>query len=77
MSRILQSPVETKRVVIRKRAGFKPRIVLVTGVEMSKGLSLARMFYEAGHDVIGAGFSKYACGKKSKAVRKYSFDLDV
>lgn len=35
---------------------FKPRTVLVTGVGMTKGLALARNFYLAGHNVIGADF---------------------
>ncbi|KAM3082885.1 hypothetical protein ACMFMF_002534 [Clarireedia jacksonii] len=38
---------------------FRPRTILVTGVGMSKGLSLARTFHRAGHTVIGADFEPY------------------
>ena len=51
-----------------------PKTVLVTGVGMSKGLALARTFYQAGHRVIGADFEPYGvavCGRFSKALSKY------
>ena len=35
---------------------FYPKTILVTGVGMSKGLAIARAFYQAGHRVIGADF---------------------
>lgn len=41
---------------------------------MTKGLALARLFYEAGHDVIGADFEPYGvpvCGRYSRSLRKY------
>ncbi len=41
---------------------------------MSKGLTLARMFYKAGHNVIGADFEPYAipaCGRFSKALDRF------
>lgn len=41
---------------------------------MTKGLALARLFYEAGHDVIGADFEPYgvrACGRYSKSVERF------
>ncbi|KAK3722540.1 hypothetical protein LTR37_002532 [Vermiconidia calcicola] len=47
---------------------FTPKTVLVTGVGMSKGLALARSFYEAGHNVIGADFDRNASGRVSKAI---------
>lgn len=40
----------------RATAGFQQRTVLVTGVSMTKGLTLARAFYLAGHRVVGADF---------------------
>ncbi|GAB7359249.1 hypothetical protein MBLNU230_g5906t1 [Neophaeotheca triangularis] len=54
---------------------FQPRTILVTGVGMSKGLALARLFYTAGHNVIGADFEPAllptACGRTSKALRAF------
>ena len=41
---------------------------------MSKGLALARAFYLAGHNVIGADFQPYGippCGRFSRALRKF------
>ena len=58
----------------RRSPAFRPKIVLVTGVGMSKGLTLARMFYEAGHTVIGADFEPYAipvCGRFSRALKRF------
>ncbi|KAI9840264.1 MAG: hypothetical protein M1837_001799 [Sclerophora amabilis] len=51
--RIIRSK-DVARDQIRASPTFCPRTILVTGVGMSKGLSLARAFYEAGHHVIGA-----------------------
>ncbi|KAM0165706.1 hypothetical protein ACHAQE_002247 [Botrytis cinerea] len=51
-----------------------PRTILVTGVGMSKGLSIARSFYRAGHRVIGADFEPYyipVSGHFSKSLRKF------
>lgn len=45
--------------------------ILVTGVGMSKGLALARIFSAAGHEVIGADFSPFACGRVSRSMRSY------
>lgn len=53
---------------------FRARTILVTGVGMSKGLTLARMFYEAGHKVIGVDFEPYeilVCGRFSRALSKF------
>lgn len=45
------------------------KIILVTGVGMTKGLALARAFYQAGHRVIGADFEPgFACGRFSTAL---------
>ena len=53
---------------------FEPKTILVTGVGMSKGLTLARQFYAAGHNVIGADFEPiYAPnpGRVSKTIQKF------
>ncbi|KAK4696225.1 hypothetical protein P7C71_g1655, partial [Lecanoromycetidae sp. Uapishka_2] len=53
---------------------FHPRTILVTGVGMSKGLTLARSFYLAGHNVIGADFEPYGipvCGRFSRSLHKF------
>ena len=51
------------------------RTVLVTGVSMTKGLTLAREFQKAGHRVIGADFAPFgwipAPGRFSAAVDKF------
>lgn len=44
------------------------RTILITGVNMTKGLALARHFHLAGHRVIGADFSPLACGRWSRAI---------
>ncbi|EME78144.1 uncharacterized protein MYCFIDRAFT_168658, partial [Pseudocercospora fijiensis CIRAD86] len=48
-----------------------PKTILVTGVGMTKGLSLARNFHLAGHRVIGADFDKFGIGRFSCAVEKF------
>jgi hypothetical protein len=50
---------------------FKQRTILVTGVSMTKGLVLARLFHEAGHRVIGADFTPLACGRFSISLSKF------
>ncbi|RDA90815.1 hypothetical protein CP533_0501 [Ophiocordyceps camponoti-saundersi (nom. inval.)] len=47
------------------------KTVLVTGVGMSKGLCLARLFHRAGHRVIGADCSALSLGRISVAVDKF------
>ncbi|OAL38082.1 hypothetical protein AYO20_02534 [Fonsecaea nubica] len=73
--RVFPSKVISNREAARHRdASFTRRKVLVTGVGMTKGLALARLFYEAGHDVIGADFEPdgaWACGRVSAAVGKF------
>lgn len=54
--------------------GFQSRTILVTGVGMTKGLVLARLFYEAGHNVIGADFEPngaLVCGRVSKSLKNF------
>jgi catechol O-methyltransferase len=58
----------------RRRPSFRPKTVLVTGVNMNKGLALARTFHEAGHDVIGADFEPYGIpipGRFSRSLRRF------
>lgn len=53
---------------------WRPRTILVTGVGMTKGLTLARLFYQAGHNVIGADFESHGalvCGRVSKSLSKF------
>ncbi|KAK5122378.1 hypothetical protein LTR85_003962 [Meristemomyces frigidus] len=54
---------------------FEPKTILVTGVGMTKGLALARIFYAAGHNVVGADFEPMpiptACGRTSKALTAF------
>jgi len=54
---------------------FQPRTILVTGVGMTKGLALARLFYVAGHNVIGADFESTlvpsASGHVSKSIKAF------
>ncbi|KAL8911985.1 MAG: hypothetical protein Q9171_002961 [Xanthocarpia ochracea] len=63
-----------KRRRIRASRTFVPQTILITGVGMTKGLVLARLFYEAGHDVIGADFEPYGvqvCGRYSRSIRRF------
>ncbi|KAI4224271.1 MAG: hypothetical protein L6R40_008463 [Gallowayella cf. fulva] len=63
-----------KRRHVRASRSFVPQTVLVTGVGMTKGLAIARLFYEAGHDVIGADFEPYGvhtCGRYSRSLNRY------
>ena len=54
---------------------FQPRTVLVTGVGMTKGLALARNFYQAGHNVIGADFEPVflpiSSGRVSRSLKTF------
>ena len=52
----------------------RPRTVLVTGVGMSKGLFIARAFYQAGYTVTGADFEPFyvpVCGRFSRALKSF------
>ncbi|KAI9700282.1 MAG: hypothetical protein M1836_002297 [Candelina mexicana] len=58
----------------RRRRLRQPKTILVTGVGMTKGLALARIFYEAGHNVIGADFEPSrvpVCGRFSASLKKF------
>ena len=68
------APQDGIRQRIRRYPGFRPRIILVTGVGMTKGLALARIFYLAGHTVVGADAEPYGVpvnGRFSKALKKF------
>jgi catechol O-methyltransferase len=51
------------------------KTILVTGLGMTKGLALARTFFAAGHNVIGADFEPLllpvSCGRTSKALKAF------
>ncbi len=69
----LPSP-SLRRRHIRSTAGFQSRTVLITGVGMTKGLALARIFFESGHRVVGADFEPngaLVCGRVSRSVDKF------
>lgn len=74
---LVPSRAEANRRLVRSTntPSFRPRTVLVTGVGMTKGLCLARLFYAAGHTVIGADFEPLllplACGRTSKALKVF------
>lgn len=50
------------RNLCRSKQDFEQLTVLVTGVGMSKGLTLARSFWLCGHRVIAADFDAEGCG---------------
>ncbi|KAL9051972.1 MAG: hypothetical protein Q9162_005695 [Coniocarpon cinnabarinum] len=51
--------------------GHVHKTVLVTGVGMTKGLVLARLFASSGDRVIGADFSPLACGRFSRSLYRF------
>ncbi|KAI9818380.1 MAG: hypothetical protein M1827_000438 [Pycnora praestabilis] len=64
----------TMRRQARRSPHFQQRTIVVTGVGMTKGLKLARVFYEAGHRVIGADFEPNGVpvsGRFSVALAKF------
>jgi len=68
------SSKDATRRRIRRSPNFRPRTILVTGVGMTKGLMLARTFYLAGHNVIGADFEANGipvCGRFSRALQQF------
>lgn len=69
-------PVQHRRHVRSTNTPYiESKTILVTGVGMTKGLALARLFYAAGHNVIGADFEPRilptACGRTSRALSKF------
>lgn len=71
---VRSNEVRENRKQSRQRSGFTPRTILVTGVGMTKGLSLARLLHESGHDVVGADFEpdgSLVCGRVSKSLKKF------
>jgi catechol O-methyltransferase len=72
--RPLPSFYAARRQRIRRRSSFHPKTIMVTGIGSMKGLAVARCFYEAGHDVIGADFEPYGVpvgGRFSRSLRKF------
>lgn len=68
------TPTLSKRQQIRSSPAFYPKTILVTGVGMDKGLCLARMFYERGHDVVGADTEPDwipVRGRMSRALKRF------
>ncbi len=55
----------------RLEADAGGKIILVTGIGMTKGLTIARLFYLAGHTVIGADFEPHVCGRMSRALSRF------
>lgn len=59
----------------RRNTSFRPRTILVSGVGTTQGLFLARCFYLAGHNVIGADFELYGLpvcsGRWTKSVSRF------
>jgi catechol O-methyltransferase len=59
---------------IRSSPRFRPKTILITGVGTTKGLRIARAFYETGHKVVGADFQALgipSCGRFSKSLSAY------
>lgn len=70
----LSSTKIARRARIRSSSSFRPRRILVTGVNMAKGLILARAFHLAGHDVIGADYEVWSVpvpGRVSRSLKKF------
>lgn len=70
----------TRRIAHRRKwrahssSAARPRRILVTGISMSKGLALARIFYRAGHVVHGADFEPSGIpipGRYSRSLEKF------
>lgn len=67
------------RTQCRAKPTFRQRTVLVTGVGMTKGLTLARAFWLCGHRVVAADFDIDACAawtpwKKGQWTHSLAFD---
>ncbi|KAL8957911.1 MAG: hypothetical protein Q9193_004928, partial [Seirophora villosa] len=74
LSFLIANNASRKRKHIRSSPTFEPQTILITGVGMTKGLALARLFYEAGHDVVGADFEPHGipvCGRYSKSLHRF------
>lgn len=65
------------RALCRAEPNFSERTILVTGVGMTKGLTLARAFWLCGHRVVAADFDAERCSAwtpwKRTAVRGWTF----
>ena len=66
--------IEDRRKWKQSSPTFRPRIVLVSGVGMAKGLAIARAFHREGHTVIGADFEPNqipVSGRFSRSLHKF------
>lgn len=66
--------IQQHRKCQQSSPGFRPRIVLVTGIGMAKGLAIARAFYREGHTVLGADFEPNqipVSGRVSKCLKRF------
>jgi hypothetical protein len=73
-NRFNQLHIERNRSFHQAEAGFESRTILLTAVGMTKGLALARLFYETGHRVVGADFEPIDAlvnGHFSKSLDKF------
>lgn len=81
-SRVISPYTPTARAIKRERQirashtspTTRSRVVLVTSVGQSKGLSIARAFYSQGHTVIGADcepFQVPVCGRFSRSLQHF------
>ncbi|KAG8165547.1 hypothetical protein KVR01_004099 [Diaporthe batatas] len=78
-SRSTSTGVLFHRAQCRAKPTFRQRTVLVTGVGMTKGLTLARAFWLCGHRVVAADFEVEACAawtpwKKTRWTYSQAFD---
>lgn len=57
--------------VVKQIPDESRKTILVTGVNMTKGIVLARLFHKAGHRVIGADTNPIAPGRLSRALDEF------
>ncbi|KAK4889639.1 hypothetical protein LTR27_011624 [Elasticomyces elasticus] len=71
----LQAIQQRRHVRSTSTPYFEARTILITGVGMTKGLAIARLFYAAGHNVIGADFEPMllptSSGRVSRALQSF------
>lgn len=67
----LLRPFLTRRATPRNNGPSPRRTILITGISMTKALTLARLFHAHGHRVIGADASPLASGRASRALHAF------
>lgn len=70
-NRLTSKPPATHTSSQNDQDNLDKTTVLVTGINMAKGLSLARMFHRRGHRVIGADCYALSPGRVSRAIDVY------